>query len=213
MAPAATTAMEPTAAAPPVTQEELTSGEFHRSMPEAKFLDNVEQFVGDREDKDVVGSLQDLHAKYKYSESGLLSQKQSLKGKIPDIEASLDLVQFLQDKKRQASDPMEVKYQLAENIWVNADVPVHKGNILLWIGANCMLEYTLDEAEEMLTKNLKSAKEQQEIVIEDARFVRDQIVTTEVNIARCHNYGVLRRQRQREAAKELEEKQANDNDA
>lgn len=68
------------------------------AIPEAKFIENVEQFVGKREPTEVVGALQDLHARYKYLESGLLSQKMSLKTKLPDIESALDLVTMLQKK-------------------------------------------------------------------------------------------------------------------
>ncbi|CAD7925209.1 unnamed protein product [Amoebophrya sp. A25] len=190
-------------APPVVSQDEITTGEMKREMPTAKFIDNVEQFVGERDVKDCVAALQDLHSRYKYLESGLLSTKQSLKQKIPDIESALEMVQYLQQKKREEAAPLEVKYNLSENVYVNADVPVDTGKILLWIGAMCLLEYTFDEAEELLTKNLKSARDQEATVKEDSLFIRDQIVTAEVNIARCHNYGVLKRQRERETEKEI----------
>lgn len=78
------------------------------------------------------------------------------------------------------------------------------------LGANVMLEYTFDEAEEMLAANFENATTQQAVNKEEGEFTRDQITTTEVNIARCHNYGVLQRQRQREKNKELEDKEATD---
>jgi len=200
-APAASSSS--TDVAPVVSQDELITGETKREMPTAKFIENVEEFVGERDEKEIVGALQDLHARYKYLESGFMSQKQSLKQKIPDIEGALEMVTYLQQKKKEDAPPIEVKYNLSENVYVNADVPVDTGKLLLWIGAMTMLEYTFDEAEELLTKNLDSAKEQLVNVKEDALFVRDQVVTTEVNIARCHNYGVLKRQRARENEKEI----------
>merc|ERR1712232_147025 len=57
-----------------------------------------------------------------------------------------------------------------------------------------MGEYTLEEAIELLTKNKENAKVTMKSVEEDMAFLRDQITTTEVNIARTHNYGVKLRQ-------------------
>lgn len=57
-----------------------------------------------------------------------------------------------------------------------------------------MLEYTLDEAEELLLGNQKTAQSALEKVDEDLDFLRDQITTTEVNMARLHNWAVKQRQ-------------------
>merc|ERR1712232_833603 len=57
-----------------------------------------------------------------------------------------------------------------------------------------MGEYTLEEAIELLTKNKENAKVTMKSVEDDMAFLRDQITTTEVNIARTHNFGVKLRQ-------------------
>ena len=90
-------------------------------------------------------------------------------------------------------------YQLSENIYASAEIPTENNMLMLWLGANVMLEYTYDEALELLGTNLANAKEQLETIKVDLEFVREQIVTSEVNIARCHNHGVLLRQQEREA--------------
>lgn len=173
-------------------------------IAEARFIDDVTSFVGKRDVKVAVHALQDLHAKYKYLDSSLATQKQHLKSKIPDIENAIDIVSFLQKKNEEnPNQEMEVKYNLSENIYVSAEVPVNQGHILLWLGANCMLEYPIEDASSLLTNNLEAAKKQLEKVKGDACFVREQVTTTEVNIARVHNYGVMERQKQR--AKEAEE--------
>jgi len=45
-----------------------------------------------------------------------------------------------------------------------------------------MLEYTIDEAEELLTKNLQAALKNLNQIDSDLSFLRDQITTTEVSI-------------------------------
>ena len=45
-----------------------------------------------------------------------------------------------------------------------------------------MLEYDIDEAETLLTKNIETAKGNLSEVEKDINFLRDQITTTEVSI-------------------------------
>ena len=45
-----------------------------------------------------------------------------------------------------------------------------------------MMEYSIDEALSLLTKNLASAKKMLAQVQEDLNFIRDQTTTTEVSI-------------------------------
>ena len=52
-----------------------------------------------------------------------------------------------------------------------------------------MLEYTYDEALELLNKNYEQAKETKDSLDKDLDFIKDQITTTEVNIARVYNQG------------------------
>merc|ERR1712194_2443 len=138
-----------------------------------------------------------------YLETQLTAQKEGLSVKLPDIESALALVELLIEKREKAEacegeDNFQVKYNLAENVYGTAQVPSKQNTVMLWLGASVLLEYTLDEAKTLLEKNLASAKDQLEVARRDGRFVRSQITTTEVNIARVHNHGVLLRQKEEE---------------
>lgn len=185
-------------------QDELTihdESEGARQIPEVVFIDNVEEVcnTSGHDPTAYVGALQDLHSKFKYSESTLQSQKSGVRIKLPDIQAAYDLVKFLVDKRDASQKSVDMTYQLSENIYASAEIPTENNMLMLWLGANVMLEYTYDEALELLGMNLANAKEQLETIKVDLEFVREQIVTSEVNIARCHNHGVLLRQQEREA--------------
>ena len=54
-----------------------------------------------------------------------------------------------------------------------------------------MLEYSLDEAIEVLNSNLSTAKDTIKIYQKSLEFIREQITILEVNTARIHNYGVM----------------------
>ncbi|CAK0890835.1 unnamed protein product [Prorocentrum cordatum] len=65
-----------------------------------------------------------------------------------------------------------------------------------------MLEYTLEEAVDLLRTNEANAKTTLASLDEDVAFLREQITTTEVNIARTHNLGVRRRQQEKAEGKD-----------
>ena len=56
-----------------------------------------------------------------------------------------------------------------------------------------MLEYPIEEAQELLNKNYAAAKENLTQTEEDLAFLHDQGTTMEVNIARVYNYQVKKR--------------------
>jgi len=54
-----------------------------------------------------------------------------------------------------------------------------------------MMEYSIDEALSLLTKNLASAKKMLTQVQEDLNFIRDQTTTTEVSILNNAHHKIL----------------------
>lgn len=56
-----------------------------------------------------------------------------------------------------------------------------------------MVEYPLEEAKDVLTNNLNTASKNLQQVSDDLKFLKSQITTTEVNVARVYNYDVKQR--------------------
>jgi prefoldin subunit 5 len=71
------------------------------------------------------------------------------------------------------------------------------GVVHLWLGANVMLEYTYDEAIELLSSKLEKAKKDMKTISDNLSFVRNQIITSEVNISRIYNWDVRRKRQER----------------
>jgi hypothetical protein len=82
---------------------------------------------------------------------------------------------------------------LSEQVYSNAKVKPRSKSVCLWLGANVMLEYSLQEADELLTKNQSLAIEKLSQIDLDLEFLRTQITTTQVNMARVFNWDVHRR--------------------
>lgn len=137
---------------------------------------------------------------YKYMELSKKQQMADLNTKIPDIEKNLDIVGHLKEAKTDAEedgeDEIETNYELNDTLYTKATVDVNKlDSVYLWLGAEVMLEYSLDEATELLNERLEKNKEQLRIVKEDIEFLRENITTMEVNTARLYNWDVERRKR------------------
>ncbi|KAL5983463.1 hypothetical protein ACLOJK_017549 [Asimina triloba] len=136
---------------------------------------------------------------YRLVEMKLLAQQRDLQAKIPDIEKCLDIVATLQAKKS-TGEALIADFEVSEGIFSQARIE-DTDSVCLWLGANVMLEYSFDEANALLRKNLENAKASLEVLIADLQFLRDQVTTTQVTLARVYNWDVQQR-RSRQAAKE-----------
>jgi prefoldin subunit 5 len=87
---------------------------------------------------------------------------------------------------------------------VYAKAEISKSGVVhLWLGANVMLEYTYDEAIDLLSSKLEKAKKEMLENNDNLSFVRNQIITSEVNISRIYNWDVRKKRQERmEAEKE-----------
>jgi prefoldin subunit 5 len=119
--------------------------------------------------------------------------EEHLRQKVPELENSLSLVKSLVEKKERGITDGNVRYSLADNVFAKAKVDYTVGIVNLWLGANVMLEYTYEEAIDFLQKNHDRAELELANVNNDLAFVRDQIVTSEVNISRIFNWDVRRK--------------------
>ncbi len=118
--------------------------------------------------------------------------------KIPEIEKSFKLVTFLKSSQDDDDDEkaLTTRYNLADMVFAKAEIS-KSGVVHLWLGANVMLEYTYDEAIELLSSKLQKAKKDMEEISENLAFVRNQIITSEVNISRIYNWDVRKRRQER----------------
>eukprot|EP01016_Furgasonia_blochmanni_P033793 TRINITY_DN3569_c0_g1_i1.p3 TRINITY_DN3569_c0_g1~~TRINITY_DN3569_c0_g1_i1.p3 ORF type:complete len:154 (+),score=52.97 TRINITY_DN3569_c0_g1_i1:273-734(+) len=120
-------------------------------------------------------------------ESQLQRQKESMKQKIPEIKRALDIIEFLEKKQ---DEEMNLDFLLADTIWAKGKINKGTQKVNLWLGANVLVEYSFDEAKTLLRKNLDNASINLKTFVDDLTFLKDQITTCEVNIARVYNQNV-----------------------
>ncbi|CCF51534.1 hypothetical protein NDA14_005671 [Ustilago hordei] len=169
-----------------------------RGIPHAPFISNVQEYLGgpDEDVEPTLKKFQETMSKYKFMELNTAQRRRGLEEKIPDIHKTLQMVNFLKEKK---DDPesIETTFELNDTLFAKAKLdPVD--SVHLWLGANVMLEYPIDEAISLLTSKLSGAEKSLASSKEDLDFLREQITIMEVNTARVHNWDVKRRRERRE---------------
>ncbi|EGS22120.1 uncharacterized protein CTHT_0016360 [Thermochaetoides thermophila DSM 1495] len=168
-----------------------------RGIPYAPFVDKVEDYVSSRDDVEpTLRRFQELIAKYQFMEQNLQRRVAGLKDKMPDIQKTLDTVRFLKLRTSE-SDSIETTFELNDTLYAKAEIPP-TDEVYLWLGANVMLAYPLDEAEQLLDSKLKAAKQSLANCEEDLDFLREQITTMEVAIARVYNWDVVQKRKEKE---------------
>ncbi|CCA66497.1 related to prefoldin subunit 3 [Serendipita indica DSM 11827] len=134
-----------------------------------------------------------LRDKYKYMESNLSQRRKGLEEKIPDIKKTLAMGDGI-------DDPMTTTFELNDTLWAEASIE-QIDEVYLWLGANVMLAYPIQEAITLLTAKLQAAQRNHKGIVDDLEFLREQITIMEVNTARVYNYDV-RRRREKKASED-----------
>jgi len=170
------------------------------AIPTAVFIEDIDAYmVKEGSAEAALEKLQRLYQAFKFIEQRLTQKKAKLKIKIPEINKTYTSLLAMEERSKKG-EALNTHYELAQSIYVKAKVNVHENDkVCLWLGANVMLEYPRAEAIELLGQQQTDAKTALATVIDDMGFLRDQITTTEVNMARVFNWDVKNRRNKSEA--------------
>ncbi|QSZ31481.1 hypothetical protein DSL72_001046 [Monilinia vaccinii-corymbosi] len=176
-----------------------------RGIPYAPFVDRVEDYVSSREDVEpTLRRFQEMISKYQFMEVNLQKRISGYKINIPDIQKTLDTVRFLKTRK-EGSDPIQATFELNDTLYAKANIPPTQ-EVYLWLGANVMLSYPIDEAEELLSKRLATAKQNCSNCEDDLDFLREQITTMDVATARVYNWDVTMKRKEKNEQEATDDK-------
>ena len=144
-----------------------------------------------KEVEPTLNALQSLFQQYKQIEQGLQQNRIRLGNKLPEIKRALDTVKLLCDKAT-TGEELDMHFELTDSVYAKARVKDAE-SVYLWLGANVMLEYPLDEARALLETNHANCKKNLATNQSDLAFVKDNITITEVSIAGVYNWDVKKR--------------------
>eukprot|EP00825_Cyclidium_porcatum_P046812 TRINITY_DN7461_c0_g1_i2.p1 TRINITY_DN7461_c0_g1~~TRINITY_DN7461_c0_g1_i2.p1 ORF type:complete len:202 (-),score=54.76 TRINITY_DN7461_c0_g1_i2:137-742(-) len=165
----------------------VNNPENPRKIPQAVFLEGIEDLVKKYTAEKILENLQEIYNKYKLMELQIQKSKENMKVKIPEIQKALEIVSHI---KQNSDKETTLDFLLTETIWSKAKVRKDTKKVALWLGANVMVEYTFDEAILLLEKNLQNALGNLKSYEEDINYLKDQVTTCEVNISRVYNVHV-----------------------
>merc|ERR1712010_420437 len=139
------------------TQETKSS----RGIPAQDFIENVPEYCkafGDAQS--VISAQQEMYSKYKFMENQMAQHRNAVASKKIEVEKSLNMLKQLIAKRDADEESLKTHFQLGNCLYANAELQTNADSrVCLWLGANVMLEYTYDEANELLTNNLTQASE------------------------------------------------------
>nr|CCC91227.1 putative prefoldin [Trypanosoma congolense IL3000] len=168
-----------------------------RGVPRVEYISDMATYVKNGGGADtVVSNLVLDSSKYEHMEKRLVSSLANLDYKVPTIKKTLNALEFLQKQLEENADqPAEdgkeagvrSYYCLTDSVFGEAVIKPQK-TVHLWMGAKVMVEYTFDEATELLKKNLKNAEINMRNTKEDLAWVQEQLTNLQINISRVYNY-------------------------
>lgn len=197
-----------------------------RGIPVFPFMSNVSDYVKSIEEVEpTLQRFQEMVSKYTFMQQNVERRGAGLREKLPEMKRTLEVVKFLKKKRKDiadakdsgldaddldddsdtnkpSSDVIETTFSLQDTLYARANIkPAQVNEVYLWLGANVMVAYPLDEAEELLQTKLDKAKGSLKAAEEDLEFLRIQITTLEVAVARVHNWDVGEKRRLRAEGK------------
>ncbi|CAD8076959.1 unnamed protein product [Paramecium primaurelia] len=174
----------------------------NRKIPEAIFFENIDELISKNSVQRLMESLQEAYNKYKFMEAQLVKQRESMQNKLPEIERALSIVEHLENQK----EDEVVDFLITDTIYSKAVLPKENKTVALWLGANVMVEFEFNEAKALLSSNKENASSNLRQFDEDIVFLKDQITTIEVNIARVYNANIRIQQTQQQQQQQQQAK-------
>ncbi|EPZ31738.1 Prefoldin-domain-containing protein [Rozella allomycis CSF55] len=144
--------------------------------------ENVEQYFQEgKTPEEAMKSYDEMLNRIKHAEINILQRKMKIGGKLPEIKKSISAIDYILEKRDEDKDQaLETRFELSDTLYANATLPV-TDKVCLWLGANVMVEYEINEAKDLLLGKQAIAEKSIKQLDADAYYLREQITTLEVS--------------------------------
>ncbi|GBE60543.1 prefoldin subunit [Babesia ovata] len=149
---------------PSVAYDGLVTYVDNRKVPAAKYVADIEKLVGDRDPAVVTESGKELLAKYRFLEKSMVTKLTALHNKVPELKDALTIIEQIEKRGSDDGGDIYTYFKVSDTLYSEARISSTK-TIFLWLGANTMVEYPVDEAIALLKDQLNVALESIEDIV------------------------------------------------
>ncbi|XBW38427.1 hypothetical protein QEN19_004015 [Hanseniaspora menglaensis] len=175
-----------------------------RGIPKAPFVDLHDKQITNNVQL-AITNLQQTLQKYEYMLQSKDQQLKSITSVVKDISTNLKVIKLLllekddEDIEDEEEDD-EIQYELEDGLYTFATIPKQndKNTVSLWLGAGILMEFTYEEALQVLQEKHDTYNVKISEIMEDLEWLREQKTTMEVNIAKVYNYNVIESKKQQQ---------------
>ncbi len=118
-------------------------------------------------------------------EETLQRKRLRLEALIEELQGSLAALCQLE-----GGEDLAYTFEIGDTLYARARIGRETSSVGLWLGAGVMLEYGVGEAKVFLGEKEGTRREELARCEHDLAFVRKQLTTMEVNMARLYNYAI-----------------------
>mmetsp|Transcript_28378 Transcript_28378/g.46618 ORF Transcript_28378/g.46618 Transcript_28378/m.46618 type:complete len:237 (+) Transcript_28378:48-758(+) len=182
----------------PSEAEEKSSTRNTRGIPRAAHLPNPYDVIYKNQQEQYLKEVEDVLGKYRLMESQLVKQKVGKIDQQKEMKKNVEACRYLQQKRDNDDSEIQTQFEVSDQLYSYGSIKEYE-NVAIWLGADVMMEFPIDEAIEFLQRRIQMSDERITALQTDIDFTRKQINTVEVNRSRVYNAGV-KIKRAREAA-------------
>ena len=122
-------------------------------------------------------------------ESQLVKQKMSKIEQQKEMKKNIEVCRYLKEKNESGSSEITTQFEVSDQLYSEGTIKEFD-KVAIWLGANVMMEFPVNEAIEFLEKRVSIADKKIAELQTDIDFTRKQVNIIEVNRSRVFNAGV-----------------------
>ena len=117
-----------------------------------------------------------------------------------EMKKNIKVCEYLKEKRKSGESEIKTQFEVSDQLYSEGTIKEFD-NVAIWLGANVMMEFPIDEAVQFLEKRIVISKQKIDDLQSDIDFTRKQINIVEVNRSRVYNAGVKVKKAKENASK------------
>ena len=122
-------------------------------------------------------------------ESQLVKQKINKINQREEMKKNITACKYLKKQQEAGCNQIKTQFEVSDQLYSEGTISEFE-TVAIWLGANVMMEFPINEAIEFLEGRIVISTEKIDVLQSDIDFTREQMNIIEVNRSRVYNAGV-----------------------